>query len=146
MEGPELLPGCHIEAEDVASRLFLGLRQVLNVRSGELVWFDRRGNELGRPGVTGVITTIDLSPDDTSVVYDLADPKNATFDIWQLVFSRRGPDRLTLDPANDLFPLWRNETQLDFMSDRGRSPQVSRCSRRRWEARRRSSRIRSYSL
>ena len=49
----------------------------------ELVWLDRDGHELGRPGPTGVISTVALSPDDTSVVYDQADPQTATFDIWR---------------------------------------------------------------
>ena len=91
----------------------------------ELVWLDRDGNEIGRPGATGVINTVALSPDDTSVAYDLADPQTATFDIWRLVFDRGPPEKLTLNPANDVFPLWSPEgKRFVFTSVREAPPQV----------------------
>ena len=93
----------------------------------ELVWLDRDGNEIGRPGATGVINTVALSPDDTSVAYDLADPQTATFDIWRLVFGRGPPEKLTLNPSNDVFPLWSPEgKRIVFTSVREAPPQISR--------------------
>ena len=90
----------------------------------ELVWLDRKGNELGRPGARGVISTIALSPDDTSVVYDQADPQTATFDIWRLVFDR-DPYKLTFNPSNDVFPVWFSDgKRIVFMSVRERPPQL----------------------
>ena len=91
----------------------------------ELAWLDRNGRALGLPGARGVISTIALSPDGTSVVYDLADPQTATFDIWRLVFSRRDPDKLTFNPSNDVFPLWSSDGErIVFTSVRERPPQL----------------------
>ena len=91
----------------------------------ELVWLDRDGHELERPGARGVISTIALSPDGTSVVYDQADPRTATFDIWRLVFGRGNPYKLTFNPSNDVFPLWSSDgTRIVFMSVRERPPQL----------------------
>ena len=91
----------------------------------ELVWLNRDGHEIGRPGARGVISTIALSPDDTSVVYDLADPETATFDIWRLVFGPRDPYQLTFNPSNDVFPVWSSDgKRIVFMSVRERPPQL----------------------
>ncbi len=90
-----------------------------------LAWFDREGRELGRPGPTGVISTLSLSPDDTSVAYDLADPQTETFDIWKQVFGRLEPQRLTVNPSNDVFPLFSpNGQRIAFTSVRDRPPQI----------------------
>jgi serine/threonine protein kinase len=90
-----------------------------------LTWFGREGNVLSRPGPTGVISTLSLSPDDTSVAYDLADPQTATFDIWTQVFGRPEPQRVTVNPSNDVFPLFSPDGQrLAFMSVRDRPPQI----------------------
>ena len=91
----------------------------------ELVWMNRSGHEVGRSGARGVISTIALSPDDTSVVYDQADPKTATFDIWRLVFGPRDPYQLTFNPSNDVFPVWSSDgKRIVFMSVRERPPQL----------------------
>jgi serine/threonine protein kinase/Tol biopolymer transport system component len=95
------------------------------VGQSELVWFNREGQELGRPGARGVISTVALSPDDTSVVYDQADPTSATFDIWRLVFGHNGPDKLTFNPSNDVFPVWSSDgKRIVFTSVRERPPQL----------------------
>ena len=95
------------------------------VGQSELVWFGRDGNEIGKPGATGVINTISLSPDAASVVYDLADPRTATFDLWQLVFGRPEAHKLTFNPANDLFPVWSHTGErIAFSSLRERPPQL----------------------
>ena len=91
----------------------------------ELVWIGRTGERIGEPGVTGVINTISLSPDASSVVYDRVDPATATFDLWQLLFARRVPEQLTFNQANDVFPLWSNDgTRIAFSSLRERPPQL----------------------
>lgn len=95
------------------------------VGQSELVWFGRTGNGIGKAGATGVINTISLSPDATSVVYDLADPRTATFDLWQLVFGRPEAYKLTFNPANDLFPVWSHTGErIAFSSLRERPPQL----------------------
>jgi serine/threonine protein kinase/Tol biopolymer transport system component len=91
----------------------------------ELVWFNRSGTELGRPGAKGVISTIALSPDATRVVFDQADPRTATFDLWQLVFAVGAPDKLTFNPSHDIFPMWSPDgSRIVFTSVRERPPQL----------------------
>ena len=91
----------------------------------ELVWFDRDGTELGRPGARGVISTIALSPDASRVVFDQADPRTATFDLWQLVFAVGAPDKLTFNPSHDIFPMWSPDgSRIVFTSVRERPPQL----------------------
>jgi eukaryotic-like serine/threonine-protein kinase len=76
------------------------------VGQSELVWVDRTGRRIGKPGPTGIFNSLSLSPDATSVVYDQAEPRNRTLDLWQLDFARGVPSRLTFHPSHDMFPLW----------------------------------------
>ena len=95
------------------------------VGESELVWLDRNGNRIGSSRARGVIDTISLSPDAASVVYGVADPSAATFDLWQLRFDGDVLEKLTFNPANDVFPLWSNDgSRIAFMSVRERPPQL----------------------
>jgi len=96
------------------------------VGQSELVWVDRSGAHIGAPGPKGAIVTVALSPDATSVVYDSADPRTASMDLWQLTFARGQPSRLTFNPGNDVFPLWSPDgARIAFMSFREKgAPQL----------------------
>ena len=66
-----------------------------------------------------------LSPEATSVVYDQAEPRNRTFDLWRLYFARGIPSRLTFHPSHDIFPLWSPDgTRIAFGSLRKPPPQL----------------------
>ena len=95
------------------------------VGESELVWFDRAGRRIGNPGPKGVFNSLSLSPDATSVVYDQAEPRNRTFDLWRLDFARGIPSRLTFHPSHDIFPLWSPDgTRIAFSSLREPPPQL----------------------
>ena len=95
------------------------------VGESELVWFDRAGRRIGSPGPRGVFNSLSLSPDAASVVYDQAEPRNRTFDLWRLDFARDIPSRLTFHPSHDLFPLWSPDgTRIAFSSIREPPPQL----------------------
>ena len=70
------LESCHQSGVVLASRFGTLAYFAGAVGQVELVWLDRDGHELERPGARGVISTIALSPDGTSVVYDQADPQH----------------------------------------------------------------------
>lgn len=95
------------------------------VGQSELVWVDRAGRRIGEPGPTGIFNSLSLSPDATSVVYDQAEPRNRTLDLWQLNFARGVPSRLTFHPSHDMFPLWSPDgTRIVFSSLREPPPQL----------------------
>jgi Tol biopolymer transport system component len=95
------------------------------VGESELVWVDRAGRRIGNPGPKGVFNSVSLSPEATSVVYDQAEPRNRTFDLWRLDFARGIPSRLTFHPSHDIFPLWSPDgTRIVFGSLREPPPQL----------------------
>jgi eukaryotic-like serine/threonine-protein kinase len=95
------------------------------VVESELVWVDRAGRRIGKTGPTGVINSLSLSPEATSVVYDQAEPLNRTFDLWRLDFARGIPSRLTFHSSHDIFPLWSPDaTRIAFSSLRDPPPQL----------------------
>ncbi len=95
------------------------------VGESELVWFDRAGRQIGSPGPKGVVNSLSLSPEATSVVYNQAEPRNRTFDLWRLDFARGIPSRLTFHPSHDFFPLWSPDgTRIAFGSLRNPPPQL----------------------
>ena len=95
------------------------------VGQSELVWVDRGGRRLGKPGPTAAINCLSLSPDATRVVYDEADSRTGLMDLWQLDFARGVPSRLTFHPNHDFFPLWSPDgTRIAFGSLREPPPQL----------------------
>lgn len=95
------------------------------VGESELAWVDRAGRQIGNPGPKGVFNSLSLSPDATSVVYDQAEPRNRTLDLWRLDFALGIPSRLTFHPSHDMFPLWSPDgTRIAFNSIRQPPPQM----------------------
>ena len=93
------------------------------VGESELVWFDRAGRRIGNAGPKGVFNSMSLSPDATSVVYDEAEPRNRTMDLWRLDFTRGIPSKLTFNASHDMFPLWSPDgTRIAFTSIRKPPP------------------------
>ncbi len=70
-----------------------------------LVWFDRRGVEIGSIGEPKDYQRPRLSPNDQSVAVEVADPRTGTTDIWNYELSR-GASRLTFEPGMENSPIW----------------------------------------
>jgi Tol biopolymer transport system component len=96
-----------------------------NVGDTQLLWFDRSGKQVGEPGPKGAIDSLSLSPAGSSVIYDEADSRTGSFDLWLLDFARGVPSRLTFHPSHDLFPLWSPDgLRITFSSLRDGVPQL----------------------
>ena len=95
------------------------------VTQSEIGWVDRDGRRLGKVGPKGVFNSVSLSPDENSAVYDRADPRTGSTDLWRLDFARAEPSRLTFHPAHDIFPLWSTDgARIVFTSLRAPPPQL----------------------
>ncbi len=69
-------------------------------------WRDRTGRQLGPAGEPGTYGDIDLSPDVKFIAITRQDSGPGA-DIWVIDWERAGvPTRLTLDPADDINPVW----------------------------------------
>jgi Tol biopolymer transport system component len=69
-------------------------------------WRDRSGRQLGLAGEQGPYGDIDLSPDGKFIAITRQDAAPGA-DIWVIDWERAGvPTRLTLDPADDINPVW----------------------------------------
>jgi Tol biopolymer transport system component len=87
-----------------------------------LLWYDRKGNEVGEISVPTAFSNVALSPDGKSVASDNTDQENQNADIWIYGLSGSGARRMTFDPAIDAAPVWRPDSkQLVFASGRQRA-------------------------
>ncbi len=77
----------------------------------ELAWIDRTGEKLQSIGQLGRYFDIDLSPDETKIVYSALDDGASNRDIWVYDLKRNVPTRLTFDPAGDSRPMWSPDGQ-----------------------------------
>jgi Tol biopolymer transport system component len=93
--------------------------------NGQFGWVDRTGQIVQSVGEGGPWGDIDLSPDGTMVALTRMD---GTGDIWILDWQRGAqgvPTRLTLDPANDINPVWSHDgRRVAFTSYRKGSADV----------------------
>jgi len=98
----------------------------------QLAWFNRDGGQAGTLGSPGDIDQPRLSPDGSRVAFTRPDAQSGNRDVWSLEIVRGILTRLSLNAANDWFPVWSSDgKQLLFGSDRGGKTEIApfRC---RW--------------
>jgi Tol biopolymer transport system component len=78
------------------------------VSNAQWGWVDRSGRLLEIAGEQGPYGDMDLSPDQKLIAVTRQDTGNPGADIWVIDWQRAGvaPTRLTLDPADDVNPVW----------------------------------------
>ena len=72
--------------------------------ASQLLWFDRKGQQIGivlKPGIYG---NISLSPNGKAVASDTTDPASQNTDVWTYDLESQSAKRLTFDPAICLRP------------------------------------------
>jgi Tol biopolymer transport system component len=89
------------------------------VALSKLVWFDRKGKELGTVGKPDVYGNVFIAPNGKSVAVSMTDIASQNTDIWSYDLQRGGARRLTFDPAADSVPIWSPDSaRLVFASNR----------------------------
>ena len=82
------------------------------------VWFDRKGNEIGRVGKPDVYLNVTLTPNEKSVAVDKIDMGNQYLnntDIWTYELQLDSARQLTFGPGFRGVPIWSSDaTQLVF--------------------------------
>ncbi|MGC2660147.1 MAG: protein kinase [Bryobacteraceae bacterium] len=87
-----------------------------------LQWFDRRGQLLETLPIEGELSQPRLSPAGDRVAFDRPDARDGNRDLWVAELTRGIVAPLTIDPANDWYPVWSPEgKEILFGSDRSRS-------------------------
>ncbi len=85
----------------------------------QLVWFDRKGHEMGVVTKPGIYGNIALSPSGRFVAADATDPVSQNTDIYTYNLDSGEAKRLTFDPAIDSIPIWSpDEKRLLFGDNR----------------------------
>ena len=89
------------------------------VSFSQLIWFDRKGNQLGVVGKPELYANVSLAPDGKSAAVDKTDTANQNIDVWIYDLQRDGSKRMTFDPAIDAMPVWSPDgSRLAFSSSR----------------------------
>ncbi len=78
------------------------------VTNATLGWVGRTGGFQERAGESGPYGDFDLSPDGRKIAITVVEAGSSA-DIWVIDLDRGVPDRLTLDPGDDINPVWSHD-------------------------------------
>ena len=88
-------------------------------QNSELVWLDRKGNEIGKVGKPDDYRGLKLSPDGKKLAVAINDQRRNQDDIWIHDLVRNVSSRFTFDQSNDEFPIWSPDgSKIAFASNR----------------------------
>ena len=93
-----------------------------NADSGvaQLLWFDRKGQEIGIALHAGIYGNVSLAPNGRTVASDTTDPDSQNTDIWIYDLETHSAKRLTFDPSIDSLPIWSPDgSRMLFGSNHG---------------------------
>ena len=93
--------------------------------SSRLIWFDRKGNQIGALGDIGFYGAIELSPDQTRLAVDISEVDPARQDIWIADVARGVFTRFTSDPAYEVGPMWSADSKSLFFATERPNPRFS---------------------
>jgi eukaryotic-like serine/threonine-protein kinase len=72
----------------------------------QVLWFDRKGQQVGIAMKPGIYGSVALAPGGRAVASDTTDPASQNTDIWTYDLESQSAKRLTFDPAIDSVPIW----------------------------------------
>jgi serine/threonine protein kinase len=87
--------------------------------ASQVLWFDRKGQQIGVALNTGIYGNIMLAPNGRVVASDTTDAASQNTDIWTYDLETRSAKRLTFDPVLDSLPIWSPDgSRMVFASNR----------------------------
>jgi hypothetical protein len=91
----------------------------------QLVWTDRRGNQVGTVTPPGEYGALELSPDGRGVAFSQVDSLKGTHDIYVMDLVQHVSRRFTFDAARHFMPVWAPDgSRILFSSNRERIPSL----------------------
>ena len=88
--------------------------------ASQLLWFDRKGQQIGMVLKPGIYGNISLALNGKAVAADTTDPASQNTDVWTYDLENQSAKRLTFDPAIDSTPVWSPDgSRMIFGSNRG---------------------------
>jgi eukaryotic-like serine/threonine-protein kinase len=85
----------------------------------QMLWFDRKGRQVGVASKPGEYGNVSLAPNGKFVAADVMDPDSQNTDVWTYDLATESSKRLTFDPAIDSSPVWSPDSgRIVFCSDR----------------------------
>jgi Tol biopolymer transport system component len=85
----------------------------------QLAWVDRGGKQLVPVGMPAADSSLRLSPDEKRVAVSRLDLQGGSADIWLIDLARNTPSRFTVDPADEVYPVWSPDgSRIVFSSNR----------------------------
>jgi len=95
------------------------------VSVSKLIWFDRKGTQVGSVGDLDVVVNVAISPDGKTLAVDRTDAETQNSDVWTYDLARNNLKRLTFDPSVDAVPVFSpDDRQMLFASGRDGSFKV----------------------
>jgi Tol biopolymer transport system component len=128
--GPPAFPGSFsISATGVLAYKHVGSAESGGTRANQLMWYDRRGKEMGVAGAPGPYSEVALSPDGMQVAFKETGTSSTPFpggtdavktNLWLLEFARGASMQFTfVSGAADRFPVWSPDgSRIVFSSHR----------------------------
>ena len=80
------------------------------------VWLDRAGHALAEIGAPAAQSDIALSPDGRQLAITMTDASGSSSDLWVRDLTRDIASRFTIDPANDIWPVWSPDSKRLYWS------------------------------
>jgi Tol biopolymer transport system component len=88
--------------------------------ASQLLWFNRKGQQVGTAVDSGIYGNITLSPNGKMVASDTTDPASQNTDLWTYDLATQSARRLTFDSSIDTVPIWSPDgSRMMFASNRG---------------------------
>ena len=116
---PQFLPRILRVTFAVSDSGLLMVQKGGNVSLSRLIWFDRKGAEIGTVGEPDVYSNLVLAPNGRALAVDKTDVGSQNTDIWTYDLQRGSTKRLTFDAGLDALPTWSPDAgRVVFTSSR----------------------------